>query len=189
MKTRVSKAASPEKYRPPGSKRFAAGNPGRPKGAKNKKPAIVRDETPAEIGKRVIVDDFETILKKAKEKALDSGSVGDLIALAKLEHPGPQRRVSLPELATMRPEDRVVAINAHMFTGRIGLDDGRALIAAAEREFSATVQAPLRSALMALKAGASLDEVGRKLAAVAHRLALIDETRGRSIIEGEKAGG
>ena len=162
---------------------------GRPLGAKDKKPrrapgkpTYVPWGTPAEVSREHLAKDFETLLLNAKKKALgEEGTVGDLISLMRMEHPGPQRRVSFPELAALRPEDRITALNSYMLSGRIGLEDGKALILSAEREFSATVVAPLRAALMALRQGVTIEEVAARLARVGHRLALLDESRGRTI--------
>jgi len=167
---------------------------GRPKGSRDRKPrkakpAYVEWVTPAEITSKHLAEDFENLVTTAKERALESGSVGDLIALMRLEHPGPQRRVNVPELALLRPEDRIVALNSFMLSGRVSLEDGKALIVAAEREFSATILAPLRAALMSLRAGATVEDVADKLASVAHRLALLDERRGHHLIEGKADAG
>lgn len=176
--------ATQEQHTKPGNpytgtgRRLIAGNPGRPKGTKDKAPR----PTSWQLEKRVAQMTAQELLNSGLPhvrpvvEALAKHALGDsnqapAAAAAFLKAVAPalpaRHYVKVPEIAHMLPEVRMSAISALMAEGKLDIAGGQALIAAAKAEVEAGVIAPIRQALDALDRAVGADETRKAIVALA----------------------
>ena len=164
-------------YVRPGAKGFLPGNPGKPKGAKDKRKRLVRNEPMAVKQRRELA---KTALEQVHEHGtphiadvmaalVTSAKGGDVqAALGLLRHLAPPSPRSVVrdqgDLALLAPEQRLAEISARTAAGLIPLEHAVALQSLASAEISAKWITPLRSLLRDLRSGSiGLEQLARRL--------------------------
>jgi len=175
--------------------RFVKGNPGKPPGSPDIKPRSrgYNDKTSVET-RRTISGSVAVLAQSAKENLPEvlaflatEAKTNPRAAEAYIRavSPGAPKTAYAPELAHMRPEERIPAISALVALGKLDLEAALALSRMAEAEIRWAVITPIRQCLDRLdRANQKGDqaEVRTALVQLAERVRELSGT----VIEGEK---
>lgn len=176
--------------------RLTKGNPGRPKGAPDAKVRprkgyndALSVETRKQIGTSVMVlaksasENLPAVLAYLAEEAkTNPRAAADYV---KLVSPGAPKVAYAPEVAHLKPEDRIPAINALAANGKLDLEAAAALVRMSEAEIKWSVISPIRRCLDQLDRAnrqGNADEVRIALVQLAERVRELSGT----IIDSEK---